>query len=88
MFLILVEFALVLLIFVFFLMQIIIPLWNGTLLFPTFRGKARKLEHEMRQVKSDLELTQQERDLNEQKKRLAELQKNDNNLKGEQECSK
>jgi cell division protein FtsB len=69
----LLEMALVLLIFVFFLIQIIIPIWNGTQLFPTFRGKARQIEQEMRQVNSEIELTEQERILSEQKKKLAKL---------------
>ena len=83
MFLILVEFVLVLLIFVFFLIQIIIPIWNGTLLFPTFRGKTRQVDQELRQVQSDLELTQQERDLQEKKKKLSEMSLPKEDKKGE-----
>ena len=55
------------LIFVFFLFQIIIPIWKGTLLFPTFRSKARHLEHELRQARSEQEFAMEKKKLDELK---------------------
>ena len=68
-FLYLVEFFVTLLVFLFFLFQIIIPIWNGTMLFPSFRYKARELERQMREARSDLELSEQEKKLKELKER-------------------
>jgi 1,4-dihydroxy-2-naphthoate octaprenyltransferase len=71
MFLTLLEVAVVSLISVFFFFQIFMPIWNGTVLLPTFRKKARELEKEMRKVKFDVELE-------ETRKQLKELQKERN----------
>lgn len=61
------QVLIVLLVFVFFLFQVIIPIWNETLLFPSFRSKARQLESQLRQARSDLELLQEKKKLKELK---------------------
>lgn len=62
-FLEIVELFLVLLVFCFFLFQILIPLWNATLLFPSFRSKSRELERQLREARSELELSQDQKKL-------------------------
>lgn len=56
----LLEWIAVLLVFTFFLFQIIIPIWKGTLLFPICRIRARNVDKQLRQAKSDLELSKEE----------------------------
>lgn len=71
-FLELAELLIVGLVFIFFLFQVIIPLWDGTLLFPSFRSKARRLESQLRQARSELELSEQEQKLQELKGRKSD----------------
>lgn len=61
------EMLVVVLVFAFFLFQVFIPIWNGTLMFPSFRSKARELERQLRQARSDKELSQEEKKLQELK---------------------
>ena len=75
-FLELAELFVVLLIFVFFLFQVIIPIWNGTLLFPSFRSKTRQLDGQLRQARSDLELSQEKKKLEELKGKSDDSEKN------------
>jgi hypothetical protein len=70
-FLDLLEITLALLIFVFFLFQVVIPIWSNTVLFPTFRTKARELEKEIRKARFNVELE-------ETRKQLKELQEKKN----------
>lgn len=60
------------LLFVFFVFQVIIPIWTGTVLFLFFRSKARSLDKQMREVRSDLELSEEEKKLRELKKKQEE----------------
>lgn len=57
------EMLVVVLVFVFFLFQVIIPMWNGTVMFPSFRSKTRELERQLREARSALELSQEEKKL-------------------------
>ena len=66
-FLELLELLVVSLVFVFFLFQVIMPMWNGTVLFPSFRFRARRIERQLRQARSALELSQEEKKLQELK---------------------
>ena len=59
----LLEAILIFLVFTFFVFQIIVPMWNGTVLFPNFRFKARKLERQLRQARLDVELAQDQNTL-------------------------
>lgn len=66
-FLYVVELLVVSLVFVVFLFQVIMPMWNGTQLFPSFRSKTRELERQLRQARSELELSQDQKKLQELK---------------------
>lgn len=70
------ELFVVLLIFIFALFQVIIPIWNGTVLFPSFRSKSRQLESQLRQARSDLELLQEQKNLDELKGKSDDSEKN------------
>lgn len=55
---------------IFFTFQILIPLWNGTELFPTFRRKNRVLDQELRNVKTDLESIEEKEKIEELKLKI------------------
>lgn len=78
MFLGLLEVAVVSLISIFFFFQIFLPIWNGSILFPTFRKKARELEKEFKKVRSDVELEEARKKLKELQEELQDLQEKKN----------
>ena len=63
---------LLVLIFVLFVTQIIFPIASGNRLFPLFRKKLSAIDHEMAQVKEELDLAEAKRRLVELKKSIPE----------------
>jgi predicted Holliday junction resolvase-like endonuclease len=57
------EILLVVLVFVVILFQVILPIWQGTVLFPSFRTRARDLERQLRQARLDIETLEEEKQL-------------------------
>lgn len=54
----------------FFLTQIVIPIWRGTILFPNFCSESRKLSRELSRVKLEIELMGEKDNLEKLKQRL------------------
>ena len=50
------ELLVALVLFAFFVTQVVIPIWTSTLFFPFFRKKRLKLERELAQVKEEISL--------------------------------
>ena len=59
-------------IFVLFVTQIIFPIASGNKLFPLFRKKLSAIDHEMAQVKEEIDLAEAKRRLEELKKSIPE----------------
>ena len=57
------QFGLAFVVFVFVLFQVVIPIWNGTLLFPSFRAKVRLLDKQLREARNDAEIAEAEEKL-------------------------
>lgn len=55
---------------VFFATQVFWPMWQGTLLFPIFRPKQRRLEKELRTVREETVTADLEEDVERSKERL------------------
>ena len=60
-----IEILVLCLIFVVFLFQIIIPIWKGTVWFPFFRHEEIDLDSKLREARSELELLEEQKELEE-----------------------
>ncbi|MDP3723032.1 MAG: hypothetical protein Q8R91_06005 [Candidatus Omnitrophota bacterium] len=60
---------------VFFATQVLWPMWQGTLLFPIFRPKQRRLEKELRTVREETVTADLEKAVEQSKDELAARRK-------------
>ena len=65
------------LIFILFVTQIIVPIWQGENLFPLCRKKLKAVDKEMAQVKEEIELAEAKAKLEALKKTLGKEEKNE-----------
>jgi hypothetical protein len=57
------EIILSIVLFVTFITQIIIPIWNNTVLFPAFRSKRKELERQLAEAKEQIAMVEEEKHL-------------------------
>jgi len=79
----LLEFAFAILLFTLIVFQVIIPLWNGTVLFPSFRFRSRQLDKQLRQARYEHELSLEERELEVLNRKAVKPQNNELKSRGD-----
>ena len=66
------EIVVAMLVALFVLFQIVIPIWNGTALFPAFRAKAWKIERQIAETKLNIELAKEQEKLHQLQSQVQE----------------
>ena len=72
------EFAqllIALVLFAFFITQVVIPIWTNTIFFPFFRKKRKRIEQEVVQAKEEIFLEKETINLRKLRKTAKELRK-------------